>query len=111
MDEKKRTTADKALSFFVSMRFSMILLGIIIGVCVAGSLVSDPKAYFRKWWVLAIAAVLCLNLLLCSVRRLPVSIANYRRARKKKAGAFGTWLCHLGMLLILIGKPDRKEKK
>ena len=99
----ERTTAKKALSFFISMRFSMALLAIIIGVCIAGSLVSTPKAYFGSWWVRTISVLLCLNLLLCSVRRFPVSLANYRRAKARRIGAFGTWLCHLGMLLVILG--------
>ncbi len=81
----------------------MILLLVIIGFCVAGSLVSSPKAYFSSWWMRSIAAVLCLNLFLCSVKRLPAALANYRRAKARRAGAFGTWLCHLGMLLVVIG--------
>ena len=85
------------------MKFSMALLAVIIGVCIAGSLVSDPKAYFRRWWVLAIAAVLCLNLILCSLRRLPAAVSNYRRAEKRRIGAIGSWLCHLGMILVIAG--------
>ncbi len=85
------------------MKVSMALLAALIGVCIAGSLANAPRAYFRKPWVLAAAGLLCLNLLLCSVRRLPVSVSNFRRARKRRIGAFGTWLCHLGMLLVIIG--------
>ena len=94
---------NRILRFFISMKFSMALLLVIIGVCIAGSVVSTPKAFFGSWWVRAVAAVLCLNLLLCSVRRLPVSVSNYRRAEKRRIGAFGTWLCHLGMLLVIAG--------
>ncbi len=94
---------NRILRFFISMKFSMALLLVIIGVCIAGSVVSTPKAFFENWWVRAVAVVLCLNLLLCSVRRLPVSLSNYRRAEKRKIGAFGTWLCHLGMLLVIAG--------
>ncbi len=85
------------------MKFSIFLLLVTVGVCAAGSLVSDPGSYFKQWWVIALTAVLCINLILCSVRRLPVSIANYRRASSRRLGAFGTWLCHFGMLLIIIG--------
>ena len=101
--EGMRDSLRKALQFFISMKFSMFLLLVIIGVCVAGSIVSSPKEYFRKWWVIALAGILCLNLFLCSVRRLPVSVRNYKRAQKHRIGAFGSWLCHFGMLLIIIG--------
>ncbi len=85
------------------MKFSIALLLVIVGICVAGSVVNEPGAYFKKWWVIAAAAVLCVNLFLCSVRRLPSAAANYRRAVKRRAGAFGSWLCHFGMLLVIIG--------
>lgn len=100
MEQEKR---HNFIRFFISMKFSMFLLLVIIGVCIAGSLASEPRAYFSSWWVRAAAGILCLNLLLCSVRRLPVSIENWRRAKSKRAGAFGSWLCHLGMLLIILG--------
>ena len=63
----EQRTGNKFIRFFVSMKFSMLLLAVIIGVCIAGSLVSSPKSYFGSWWVRAIAAVLCVNLILCSV--------------------------------------------
>ena len=85
------------------MKFSIALLLVITGVCVYGSVVSDPGSYFKKWWVIAIALVLCVNLILCSVMRLPVAVAKYKKAVKHRVGAFGSWLCHLGMLLVIIG--------
>lgn len=85
------------------MIFSIFLLLVTVGVCAAGSLVSDPGSYFKQLWVIALTAVLCINLILCSVRRLPVAVANYRRASARRLGAFGTWLCHFGMLLVIIG--------
>ena len=100
---QENNALNKFIRFFVSMKFSMVLLAGVIVLCVAGSLVNDPAAYFRRWYALAIAAVLCLNLLLCSVRRFPVSLRNFRRAEVRKVGAFGTWLCHLGMLLVILG--------
>ena len=85
------------------MKFSMVLLFIIVGVCIWGSTVSNPSDFFRQWWVIVLTAVLCVNLLLCSVRRVSRSLANYKRAEKRRAGAFGTWLCHFGMMLVIIG--------
>ncbi len=94
---------NRFLKFFTGMKFSVALLLVIVGICIAGSVVNEPGAYFKQWWVIAAAAVLCVNLLLCSVSRLPVAVSRYRRAVKRRAGAFGSWLCHFGMLLVIIG--------
>jgi len=85
------------------MQFSIILLAGIIVACIAGSLVDNPTIYFKQWWLVTIAALLCLNLILCSVIRFPVVIKKYKRAERHKIGAFGSWLTHLGMLLVIIG--------
>jgi len=85
------------------MKLSLVLLAAIIAACVAGSMADNPTKYFKSWWVIAITAVLCLNLTLCSVIRFPVAMARYKRAVKRRIGAFGTWICHLGMLMVIIG--------
>jgi len=85
------------------MQFCIILLAIILAACIKGSLVDNPTKYFKEWWFISIAALLCLNLTLCSVSRFPSVLKNYKRAEKKKIGAFGSWLTHLSMLLIIIG--------
>ncbi len=48
---------NRFLKFFTGMKFSVALLLVIVGICVAGSVVNEPGAYFKQWWVIAAAAV------------------------------------------------------
>ena len=156
-----------------TMQFAMILLGILIAACVCGSVISQEKAFswyseaygermaafitfmhlddvFHSWWFVLITGFLCLNLLLCSILRLPVvlkqwgtrgSLENIRRKTssvsatmsggpevlfdqmhfrgvrettgtegqrilysiKGQAGLWGAWVCHLGVLVLILG--------
>ena len=152
------------------MQFSLVLLGIIIVACVAGSIVPQGGSeaalnamfgegptrliqllkldqVFTCWWFVTLAALLCLNLILCSTMRFPQVLRRYREGFslqkrqknndasfqlpldgadavaviskrgfrrlqseggftygvKNKVGVWGSWLCHLGMLLIIVG--------
>ncbi len=103
-----------------SMKLGIVLLILIAAACVAGSLILQnqiPAYYvanygeggariiqgigldrvFSCWWFLLLTALLCLNLALCSVLRFQT---NLRRGR---LGAWGPWLCHVGMLLLIAG--------
>jgi len=160
----------KVFGFLYSMQFSLLLLGIILAACVAGSVIpqnAGQAAYeaqfgaaarwitalgldhiFGCWWFAALAALLCLNLCLCSLIRLPqvwrrwrhgfhaearlkaggasftlsvpqeFSLAalgcrrietvhsdgkTYTYAAQNTLGVWGSWLCHLGMLLVIVG--------
>ena len=118
--------------FLSSMQFAIILLVILIAACAAGSFVTQGQTYswyaaaygeraagailalrlddaFHSWWFIVITAFLCLNLLLCNLLRLPSMIKRTRRVPKgrdavrRKAGIWGAWICHLGVLLIILG--------
>ena len=60
---------------------------------------------FTCWWFIVLVSVLCINLLLCSILRFkPV----YMRSRKYdsiryRISVWGPWLCHVGMLLLIVG--------
>ncbi|MCI8401098.1 MAG: cytochrome c biogenesis protein ResB [Lachnospiraceae bacterium] len=84
---------------------------------------------FTSWWFLVLTGLLCINLTLCSVVRFGVIwresgrynledrkqklarslegadeadiVWEYRRRRR--AGLWGPWLCHVGMLLLIAG--------
>ena len=153
-----------------SMQFSLVLLGIIVIACVAGSIIPQDSTeaalsamfgegptrlillleldrVFTCWWFVSLAVLLCLNLILCSTIRFPQVLRRYRQgfslekrqksndasfelplqgvdaatvmskagfrrlqsedgftyAVKNKAGVWGSWLCHLGMLLVIVG--------
>lgn len=119
-------TARKLLRFLRGMPFSFVLLFIIIAACVAGSVIpqggsADMYAQqygdgagklitalqldrvFTCWWFIALAALLCLNLILCSVSRFPQVYRAWRSGGKGNIGIWGSWLTHLGMLLLIIG--------
>ena len=119
-------TAGKLFSFLRGMPFSFILLFIIIAACVAGSVIppgGGANMYlqqygaglgglilflrldrvFTSWWFIALAALLCLNLILCSVSRFPAVYRAWRAGGKRSFGLWGSWLTHLGMLLLIVG--------
>lgn len=173
MDEKDPRTvtwADvgrKIFGFLCGMRFSLLLLGVILAACVAGSVIPQGRAesvyiaaygsvgsrlihalrldhVFTCGWFVVLAVLLCLNLLLCSILRFPQLARRWRtgytlerRLQKQDAsfslplpenadlaklglgraavqdgcryavrgriGLWGSWLCHLGMLLVIVG--------
>lgn len=119
-------TAGKLLRFLRGMPFSFILLFIIIAACVAGSVVPQGGGanmylqqygtglgglilflqldrVFTCWWFIALAALLCLNLILCSVSRFPAVYRAWKAGGKRSFGLWGSWLTHLGMLLLIVG--------
>ena len=160
--------------FLSSMRFALILLGILALACTGGSFITQGQTFawyeahysqraasaiilfglddvFHSWWFILITAFLCLNLLLCNVLRLPALIRRfkkagtlsqsslspgnmegivneddlkkvfdymafprfqtmetedgnlYRYAQKNRIGMWGAWVCHLGILLLILG--------
>lgn len=156
------------LRFLYSMKLAIIILSILVAVCVLGSLIPQGKvdtyyfnAYgeqigsiikmlgiddvFHCWWVIVLAAVLSLNLILCSIIRFPVILHQFKDGYtadrihkiqpfrietklklqpelmkklhffhtqsiekgwygvKGKSGIWGSWLCHLSLLMILGG--------
>ena len=163
----------KLFRFLFSMKFALILLGILLAACVAGSVLPQKEAasyymsaysqqaggailalglddVFHCPWFVVLAIVLCLNLLGCNLVRFPallrrtgsgftpekyVSAGRHREllhstapealftgsgfrnlvkgtdtdgretlySVKNKAGLWGAWLCHLGMLIVIIG--------
>lgn len=119
-------TAGKLLRFLRGMPFSFILLVLIIAACVAGSVIPQGAAaavytarygdlwggviqwlrldrVFTCWWFIALAALLCLNLILCSISRFPAVFRAWKAAGKREFGIWGSWLTHLGILLMIVG--------
>ena len=162
----------KLWKFLSSMQFAILLLVVLALACAAGSFITQGQDYqwyaqrysertagfiialglddaFHSPWFLAIAAFLCLNLMLCNVTRLPGLIRRtrawsdgagpdaagdvrvedlvdveglFRRLRmpapasrtegegrevrfaaRNGAGLWGAWVCHLGILLLILG--------
>jgi len=109
----------KAWKFLSSMRFAIILLVILAVVCSLGSFITQGQTYawyatrysertaaliialhlddaFHSWWFILISAFLCLNLLACNMFRI-------RSLLKRPIGYWGSWICHLGVLLLILG--------
>ena len=173
-----RQVGRKVFAALCGMRFSLVLLGLILAACTAGSVIPQNAGQaalaaqfgegptrlfallgldrvFTCWWFAVLAALLCLNLFLCSVRRLPqvwrqwrggftaaarlqrqdaaftlpaaepgtgmgrAALQAWAGARpltaaagpdgksylycvKNRFGVWGSWLCHLGMLLLIL---------
>ena len=163
----------KFTRLFFSMKFALILLGILVAACVAGSVIPQGEAasyymsaysekrgaailalglddVFHCGWFIVLTVILCLNLIGCNIVRFPSLLrrtregftpekylksgsrpeicrsddpeellrecgfrkpekgqtedgAAYIYGVKNKAGIWGAWLCHLGMLIVIIG--------
>ena len=115
----------KCLRFLRGMPFSFVLLFIIIAACVAGSVIPQDGAnytyierygpsagrlitalrldhVFTSWWFILLAALLCLNLILCSISRFGAVYRVWKAQERKSFGMWGSWVTHLGMLLLII---------
>ena len=99
---KEKDTIQSLLRFLKSMRFSFVLLFIIVAVCVAGSVVPRMEHVFTSWWFLVLTGLLCLNLILCSVSRFPAVLKAWKAAGRKGIGVWGSWITHLGLLLLIV---------
>jgi cytochrome c biogenesis protein len=57
---------------------------------------------YHSWWFMGVLILLAINLIACSVKRLP---GVWRQVRKTKSNyaRLGTYLTHLSILLILVG--------
>ncbi len=162
----------KVWIFLSSMRFAIILLGVLAAACAAGSFITQGQSLewyasvyskrtaalivalrlddvYHSWWFLLMALFLCGNLLACSVVRLPrvlrltrsaadpeallagpatvtregvadpealflaMRMPKPKRAQvsgrealvsaQNRAGYWGAWICHLGILLLILG--------
>ena len=170
------TVLKQKLKFFISMKFALILLLILVAACVAGSVIPqnqemswytrtyseqaagaimlfDLDDVFHAPWFVVLTVILCVNLLGCNVIRFPALVKRTRNgfraeklnsghlvwmqepaaevkdpeavfssvgfrkieklaledgtpclyAVKNKAGIWGAWVCHLGMLVVILG--------
>lgn len=163
---------NKLWQFLSSMKFGMLLLGLVSLACVFGSVIPQGKSLdwylqhysqrraallyglnltdvFRSTWFLVLTAVLCCNLVLCNLLHLPALLRRMRTSADSEAvaktrpavtltgvdapeklferlhigrprhleqegrqvlfcsrnriGLWGAWVCHLGILLLILG--------
>lgn len=82
------------------MKFSISILAVIIAACIYGSLGHDV---YHQPWFLILAIILCINMFLCSVSRFPRVLRAFKAGNCKRISIWGSWICHLGILLIIVG--------
>lgn len=116
----------KIYRFLKSMPLAITLLVILAAACGAASAVQQHQtaewykaqygeqigtlicrihlddAYHSPWFI-ALSACLCLSLLTCNLTRVNGLIQRTRQANEGKAGIWGAWVCHLGILVLVIG--------
>ncbi|MCP4724383.1 MAG: cytochrome c biogenesis protein ResB [bacterium] len=116
---KKKGLTDSLLSVLTSMKTAVILIGILIILSIAGSLIPQGKEmsfytinygeswgkfitsahldnFFSSWLFLSFSALFFINLASCSVLRL------YRRIKRRAPLRPGPDIIHLSLLLIII---------
>ena len=71
----------------------------------AGSLITGLHLddTYHSLWFLILSGALCLSLLMCNLTRIRPLIRRTREAKEGKAGIWGAWVCHLGILLLVVG--------
>jgi len=118
----------KIKRFFFSMPFAIGLLVVLAVSCALSSLVTQGQTYswyaarygermaaviialrlddaYHSPWFLVFTGILCVNLLGCNLIRMPALIRRSRAQSsfRGRAGAWGAWVCHLGILLLIVG--------
>ena len=116
----------KLWKFLTSMKFAIILLVILSLAMAGGSFITQNQSFewyasqyseraaavifalglddiFHSWWFFLLFAVLCLDLFFCNITKLPALIKRAKAAARPKAGVFGPFVSHMGMLLLIIG--------
>ena len=120
------TVLKKIRKFLGSMPLAITLLVLLAAACALSSAVPQkqtPEWYeakfgaqaahvilalhaddaYHSWWFLALAGFLCLSLLMCNLTRVRTLIRRSREDPGNKAGIWGAWVCHLGILLLIVG--------
>ena len=116
----------KVWKFLTSMKFAIILLVILSLAMAGGSFIPQKLTFdeyaaqyseraaaviialhlddvFRSWWFLALFIILCLDIFFCNVTKFPALLRRVKAQKTRKAGVFGPFVSHLGMLLLIIG--------
>ncbi len=113
----------KIFNFLKGMPFSFILLSLTVLGCIAGSIVPQNQPLhvyydsygaskgnmilslslnrvFTSWWFILITALLCFNLILCSISRIKGVVRAWKSTGR--LSVWGSWVTHLGFLLLII---------
>ena len=109
-----------------SMPFAIGVLAALAAACALSSLVTQGQSMewytqeygertaavilalhaddaYHSWWFLILTGFLCLSLILCNLIRIKALIRRTKAERENWPGIWGAWVCHLGILLLVIG--------
>jgi len=128
--KKKNKKEEKSLfavliDFFSSLRLTIPLLILLAALSVIGTVITQNAskgAYLQRysettytilkglgllnmyhsWWFILVLVLLAVNLIACSLKRLP-GVWQQVRKHKSNYARLGTYLTHLGVLIILTG--------
>ncbi len=123
--EKKKKKGGKRGDFLSSLQLTIPLLILLAALSVIGTVIPqnaseqeyirlyNKETYYvfkglglldmyRSWWFIGSLMLLAINLIACSVKRLP-GVWQHVRKTKRGYARLGTYLTHLGVLLILAG--------
>ena len=128
MQQKKKEKGNfftSLINFLSSLKLTIPLLIVLAALSVIGTVVTQnateaeylqrysKETYYifkglgifdmyHSWWFIGVLVLLAINLIACSLKRLP---GVWQQVRKAKSGyaRLGTYLTHLSVLLILIG--------
>ena len=70
------------------------------GSLIAGLYADDA---YHSGWFIALSGFLCLSLIMCNLTRIRPLIRRTKSGEEGKAGIWGAWVCHLGILLLVVG--------
>lgn len=120
------TALKKIRKFLGSMPLAITLLVLLAAACALTSAIPQheaPEWYreqygervgsliialyadnaYHSWWFLTLSGALCVSLLACNLTRIRPLIQRTREVREGRAGIWGAWVCHLGILLLIAG--------
>jgi cytochrome c biogenesis protein len=123
-NKTKKAGTEKG-SIFSSLRLTIPLLILLAALSVIGTIIpqnAPEQEYLRRfsketyyilkgfgllnmyhsWWFIGVLILLAINLIACSLKRLPGVWRQVRKTRSNYA-RLGTYLTHLSVLLILVG--------
>ncbi|OGP54107.1 MAG: hypothetical protein A2Y65_12875 [Deltaproteobacteria bacterium RBG_13_52_11] len=123
--EKKVKRGKERGAFLYSLRLTIPLLILLAALSVIGTLIPQnateqeylhrysKETYYifkglglldmyHSWWFIGVLILLAINLIACSLKRLP-GVWRHVRTTKGDYARLGTYLTHLSVLLILVG--------
>jgi len=123
--KEKGNFLSSLINFFSSLRLTIPLLILLAALSIIGTIITQQATeqeylhrfsketyyilkgfglldMYHSWWFILVLTLLAINLIACSIKRLPGVWRQVRKTRSNYA-RLGTYLTHLSILLILVG--------